>query len=126
MKFFLRNWCHCRERAKDPERRTETRREMHVVCPASFVVGDKEERALLLDLSHAGAKFGTAVNRRDMGIAPGQVLNFTVNSPFGAGTCSGTVVWTRPDGRIYTWGVRFTASLAGEPFQQLMGGVVAS
>jgi hypothetical protein len=99
---------------------------MNVVCPASFVVDNKQERALLLDLSPTGAKFGTAVSRRDMGIAAGQVLDFNVNSPFGAGTCCGRVVWTRPDGRIYTWGVRFIATLPGEPFQQLLGGVVAS
>ena len=126
MKFLLRNWCHSKEKSRTVERRAEPRHEMHVVCPASFVVDKKEGRALLLDLSPAGAKFGTAVSNRDMGIAPGQVLNFTVNSPFGAGTCIGKVVWTRPDGRVYTWGVRFSTSLAAEPFQQLMGGVVAS
>ena len=126
MKFFLRNWCHSKDRARPVERRTEARREMNVVCPASFVVDSKEERALLLDLSPAGAKFGTAVSRRDMGITAGQVLDFSVASPFGQGTCSGRVVWTKPDGRVYTWGVRFTTTLPGEPFQQLMGGVVAS
>ncbi len=124
--FFSKHWQD--EQAHGPEeRRHAPRHEMNVVCTTAFEVGDTERRALLLDISRTGARFGTALNARDIGVSAGQVLHFYVSTPYGAGTWVGKVVWTRPDSRITVWGVEFTERPGDKPLSELLGEpVVAS
>lgn len=96
------------EETQAPERRGAYRREMTCVCATSFVDGYGEKRALLLDLSLTGARFGTAIDARDIALDRGQVVSFHVSTPYGAASWTGRVVWTCLSETIYTWGVQFT------------------
>jgi len=121
MEFFKRLWMGI-EADESQDRRHSNRREMTVVCATSFTVQDEQKRALLLDLSPSGARFGTAIDARSIGLHEGEVVDFHVSTPFGAATWTGKVVWTRLADTIYTWGVQFTEVLIRdkEPLDRLL------
>ncbi len=96
------------EENQTPERRRASRQEMTCVCATSFVDNYGEKRALLLDLSLTGARFGTAIDARDITLDRGQIVSFHVSTPYGAASWTGRVVWTCLAETIYTWGVQFT------------------
>jgi hypothetical protein len=107
MRFFKALWCGT-EPDERPERRHAPRREMTTVCATSFCVGHDERRALLLDLSKTGARFGTAVDAHSISLDSGDVVSFHVSTPYGAATWTGRIIWTRLADTVYTWGVEFT------------------
>lgn len=121
MKFFKRLWMGI-EAEKDADRRNSPRREMTVVCATSFKLGQLDKRALLLDLSDSGARFGTALDARNIVLDEGQLVDFHVSTPYGAATWTGRVVWTRLADTIYTWGVQFTEVLNPDkaPLERLL------
>jgi hypothetical protein len=121
MRFFKAFWCGT-ESDDRPERRHEPRREMTTVCATSFHLGTNERRALLLDLSRTGARFGTALDASNITLNSGEVLKFHVSTPYGAATWTGRVIWTRLADTVYTWGVEFTRVLQPdeEPLKRLL------
>ena len=93
---------------KQPDRRNASRREMTVLCTASFSINEEPRRAILLDLSDRGARFGSASATGTPAFSPGQVSDFELQTPFGMTALQGRVVWTNTDEVLYTWGVTFT------------------
>ena len=91
----------------DPERRAAARREVTVLCTTAFRLNDEEKRAILLDVSRTGARFGTASAAGTLTLGRDQVLDFDLVTPFGFTTCRGKVVWADSDDVLYTWGVQF-------------------
>jgi len=81
---------------------------MSVLCTASFDLNQEARRAILLDLSDQGARFGSASAVGTLSFTPGQVSQFALHTPFGETSVEGKVVWARADEVLYTWGVRFT------------------
>ncbi len=81
---------------------------MSVLCTASFRLNEEPRRAILLDLSSQGARFGSASAIGTLSFAPGQVSDFELHTPFGATSVQGKVVWACADEVLYTWGVKFT------------------
>jgi hypothetical protein len=92
----------------DTERRRSNRREMTVLCTASFNLNEEARRAILLDLSDSGARFGSASAIGTLTFTPGQVADFELHTPFGMTSVQGKVVWTFADEVLYTWGITFT------------------
>jgi len=126
VKFLFSKFWQGGDDQSETDRRAAPRREMNVVCTTAFQALDGERRALLLDISRRGAKFGTALNARDIGLSAGQVLQFYVTTPYGADTWTGRVVWFRPDSRIAVWGVEFTERPGERPLSELLGEPVAA
>jgi hypothetical protein len=98
------------------------RREMSVLCTASFELNDGPRRAILLDLSDQGARFGSASAIGTLTFTPGQVSDFELHTPFGMASVQGKVVWTLADEVLYTWGVKFTQTpqLSHDPLRCLL------
>lgn len=94
---------------KPEERRGAPRKEMTVLCTTSFRVNDSERRAILLDLSLCGARFGSASAAGTYTFSPDQTIDFDIMTPFGIASVTGKVVWSSSDDVLYTWGVQFTA-----------------
>ena len=94
------------------ERRESVRRDLPVLCTASFRVATDETRAILLDISHTGARFGTATHTSSPAVTPNQFIEYEVTTPFGMTTCRGRVMWLASDDVLQTWGVRFDRSVA--------------
>jgi hypothetical protein len=104
------------------ERRVAPRTELTILCTTSFSINEQEKRAILLDLSRSGARFGTAAAVGTLSLSPGQVLDFNLVTPFGTTTCRGKVMWTETADVLYTWGVQFTDPPQGdaEPLKVLL------
>lgn len=105
------------------ERRDAPRRELTVLCTTSFRLNDEEKRAILLDVSSSGARFGTAAAVGTLTLSRDQVLDFDLVTPFGVTTCKGRVVWADSDEVLYTWGVEFVddSRTDADPISTLLG-----
>ncbi|MBD3242456.1 MAG: hypothetical protein GF331_17840 [Chitinivibrionales bacterium] len=105
------------------ERRDAPRRELTVLCTTSFRLNDEEKRAILLDVSSGGARFGTAAATGTLTLSRDQVLDFDLVTPFGITTCKGRVVWADSDDVLYTWGVEFVGDtrIDADPIRVLLG-----
>ncbi len=105
------------------ERRDTPRRELTVLCTTSFRLNDEEKRAILLDVSPGGARFGTAAAVGTLTLSRDQVLDFDLVTPFGVTTCKGRVVWADSDEVLYTWGVEFLSDnrTEADPISSLLG-----
>ena len=103
---FLRRLA--RRAGSESDRRVAPRTELTILCTTAFAINEEEKRAILLDLSSSGARFGTAAAMGTLSLSRGQVLDFSLLTPFGTTTCRGRVVWTEESDVLYTWGVQFT------------------
>lgn len=117
-------WTKMVPRLKDTrsERREALRREVTVLCTTSFRINDQEKRAILLDVSLTGARFGTASAVGTPSLIRDQMIDYDLVTPFGITSCRGRVVWTSSDDVLYTWGVEFTEQpeLSNEPMRCLL------
>jgi hypothetical protein len=95
---------------------------MTVLCTSAFHINQQERRAILLDLSEGGARFGSAAAAGTFTFSPGQSLDFELLTPYGMATLSGRVVWASADSVLYTWGVQFTGDVPVDrnPMRELL------
>jgi hypothetical protein len=77
-------------------------------CPTTFDHDGRSYTALMTELSEQGAQFTANTSSNNLMLHPGDEIDFTIKTPYGATQSRGEVCWSRYNHEHCTWGVSFT------------------
>lgn len=89
------------------ERRRLERTKLVTFCPALFEHDGGERRALMLNLTSHGAGFRIEHSEDELTLHPGEVLAYSIRTPYGEAQCKVRTVWARHIDDHYSWGGEF-------------------
>ncbi|MBD3357115.1 MAG: hypothetical protein GF363_08150 [Chitinivibrionales bacterium] len=104
------------------ERRRHERTKLVTFCPVRFIHDGEERQGFMRDLSTHGAGFVIEHSENELRLKNGEILAYTVKTPYGEGGCKVRTMWARAvDGR-YLWGGEFVeiSGNSRDPLRALM------
>jgi hypothetical protein len=95
-----------KEAYKGQERRRKQRTKLITFCMAHFEYKGSRHEAMMVDLTDLGAGFRQE-KHDGCQFKNGEVIAFTIKTPYGDGLCKASVVWSKRAGMSYAWGCQF-------------------
>ena len=100
------------------EKRRIKRKYLDDFCHVRFIHKGQEGKALMINLSLVGAGF-LIHQRQPMGLAEGDQLELSIDTPHGESNCAGVVKWINSVTVGICFGVEFTDLAGDDPLIKL-------
>lgn len=104
------------------EKRRAERTPLSTSCHCEFVYGGKNHSAIMIDLSDHGARFSMEKSSDHTELRIGDIVVFSIITPYGKASCSGRLIWTQHQEEYYSWGIEFVlvSEDPGDPLRCLI------